>query len=125
MVRGFAGSPVRRFEPAHPRTVRTSEPPVRPAPTRLTMPSMKTLSAAIVICALASSSYAQTARNAFEIRTLSTRADLISGGDVLVQVTVPPTTAADKLAVAVNGRDVSADFKLAPHPNTFIGLVKD
>ncbi len=85
---------------------------------------MKT-TAALVVLLLASSSYAQTARNAFEIRTLSTRADLISGGDVLVQVTVPPTTAADKLAVAVNGRDVSADFKLAPHPNTFIGLVKD
>ena len=44
---------------------------------------------------------------------------------MLVQVTVPATLAAEKLAVAVNGRDVSADFKLAPHPNTFIGLVKD
>jgi hypothetical protein len=100
---------------------------------------MKTFSAAIVICALASSADAQTAKNGFELRTISTRPDLISGGDVLVQVTVPATLSAEKLSVTVNGRDVTADFRLAPHAHapsdvrgqgrpdgsTFVGLIKD
>ena len=88
------------------------------------MAAMKTR-AAIVLMFLASIAHAQTSKNGFEIRTISTRADLISGGDVLLQITVPATLAAEKLAVAVNGRDASANFKLASHPNTFIGLVKD
>ena len=86
---------------------------------------MKTTAAIALLISIASSTSAQSAKNGFEIRTASTRADLISGGDVLVQVTVPATVAAEKLAVSVNGRDVSGDFKLASHANTFIGLVKD
>jgi len=86
---------------------------------------MKTTAAIALLISIASSASAQSAKNGFEIRTASTRADLISGGDVLVQVTVPATVAAEKLAVSVNGRDVSGDFKLASHANTFIGLVKD
>jgi Tannase-like family of unknown function (DUF6351) len=98
---------------------------------------MKIIGAAIILLSFASFADAQTARNGFEIRTLSTRPDLISGGDVLVQVTVPATLAADKVAVAVNGRDVSANFTLAPSlapsergtrrvaGNTFLGLVRD
>ena len=45
---------------------------------------MKTPSAAIVVFALASIASAQSAKNGFDIRTASTRADLVSGGDVLV-----------------------------------------
>jgi hypothetical protein len=93
--------------------------------------------AAVVIVLMASIADGQTSKNGFEIRALSTRADLVSGGDVLVQVTVPATLAADKVAVAVNGRDVSANFTLAPSlapsergtrrvaGNTFLGLVRD
>jgi len=101
---------------------------------------MKIPCAAIFLLAFVSIARAQTAKNGFEIKTVSTRADVISGGDVLVQVTVPATLAADKLAVTVNRRDVSADFKLARplvpsdargrgrggvEGNTFVGLVKD
>ena len=68
---------------------------------------------------------AQSKGGGFEIRTLSARADLVSGGDVLVQVSVPATLSADKLAVTVNGRDVSAAFKLASRPNTLVGLLAD
>ena len=89
------------------------------------MARMKTLSAAIAVLALASSSSAQSSKAGFELRTLSTRADLVSGGDVLVQVVVPATVASGKLAVSVNGRDVSADFKLSARANTFLGVVKD
>ena len=89
------------------------------------MARMKSLSAAIIILAIGSSSYAQASRSGFEIRTISTRPDLISGGDVLVQVTVPATLTAEKLLVSVDRRDVSGEFKLSPHPNTFLGLLKD
>jgi len=45
-----------------------------------------------------------------EIRTISNRADLISGGDVLVEVVLPAGATASGLTVDVGGRDVSASF---------------
>ena len=80
---------------------------------------------ALAVTLTAAVAGAQTAKGGFEIRTVSARADLISGGDALIQLTVPATLAADKLGVTVNGRDVSAAFKLAALPNTLVGLVKD
>jgi hypothetical protein len=44
-----------------------------------------------------------------EIRTLSNRADLVSGGDVLIELIIPSGINAP-LQVSVNGRDVSAAF---------------
>jgi hypothetical protein len=85
---------------------------------------MKT-SAAIFFVLLASLTSAQTAKNGFDIRALSTRGDLVSGGDVLIQIAVPPTLSAGRLAVTANGRDVSGAFKLGSKPNTFLGLVSD
>src|SRR6185503_18505798 len=85
---------------------------------------MKIISAAIAFLSIVSLAHAQSSKNGFEIRPLSTRADLISGG-VLVEVTVPATVAAGKVAVAVNGRDVSGEFKQASRANTFVGLVKE
>jgi hypothetical protein len=49
---------------------------------------------------------------AAEIRTLSNRADLISGGDALVQVVLPDGGVASSLKVDVDGRDVSSAFAL-------------
>jgi len=42
-----------------------------------------------------------------QTRVLSNRADLISGGDALVEVTVPPSADASTLRVTVDGRDVT------------------
>ena len=50
-----------------------------------------------------------------EIRTLSTRPDTVSGGDVLVQIAVPRNVAADRIAVTLNGRDVRAGREPALH----------
>jgi hypothetical protein len=44
------------------------------------------------------------------IRVLSNRADILSGGDALLQVVAPPGTGPEKLAVAVDGRDVTSAF---------------
>src|SRR5438874_9567494 len=85
---------------------------------------MKTCCAAIMtIVAIASVAHAQTARNGFAIQVISTRADLVSGGDALVQIAVPATVSAGRLAVTANGHDVSGAFTLGSKPNTFLGLV--
>src|SRR5258705_9300404 len=103
------------------------------------MAPMRIAVAIVALLAICTIAEAQTSKNGFEVRTLSTRPDLISGGDVLVQVTVPATLAAEKLAVSVNGHDISGEVKLAPQSrvssegqrggqvdgNTFVGLVKD
>ena len=45
-----------------------------------------------------------------EIKVLSNRADLVSGGDALVAVVVPKAATATDLHVDVDGRDVSSSF---------------
>ena len=50
------------------------------------------------------------AGNAPTITTLSNRADLVSGGDVLVEVKMPPVGSASSLKVDVNGTDESSAF---------------
>jgi hypothetical protein len=52
------------------------------------------------------------------IRTLSTRADRVSGGDALIEIVAPGPP-----AVVVNGRDVSAAFHAATGSGAFVGLV--
>lgn len=60
--------------------------------------------------------------DSFEIVTLSNRADLISGGDALVEVRVPKGVALSRVKVARNGTDVTAVFSPAG-ANALRGLV--
>src|SRR4030095_4006633 len=46
-----------------------------------------------------------------EIRVLSNRPDLVSGGDALVEVVLPKAATPEALHVDVDGRDVSSSFK--------------
>jgi hypothetical protein len=62
-------------------------------------------------------------REGFTIRTLSTHADRISGGDVLVEIGLPSGASSDSLVVSLNGRDVSSAFRAARTPHTMLGLV--
>ena len=48
------------------------------------------------------------------VTTLSNRADLVSGGSVLVEVKAPPGTATTSLKVDLNGTDVTPAFTTAP-----------
>lgn len=57
-----------------------------------------------------------------EIRTLSTRADLVSGGDALVEVAMPGNTSGAGLKVTAEGRDVTSAFS-ARGDGRFVGLV--
>jgi hypothetical protein len=54
------------------------------------------------------------------IRVLSNRADLLSGGDALIAVDLPPGT--DSATVEVDGRDVTEAFATAPD-GSLVGLV--
>ena len=56
------------------------------------------------------------------IQILSNRADLISGGDVLVQVALPPNTSASAMTVELNGKNVTSLFSASSGSN-YIGLV--
>jgi hypothetical protein len=56
------------------------------------------------------------------LRVLSNRADLISGGDALVEVVVPEDVDAEDVRVTVDGVDVTSDFAVRPD-GTFSGLV--
>src|SRR6266850_5364999 len=47
----------------------------------------------------------------FEIVPLSNRADLISGGDALIEVRVPKGVAPNQVRLSLNGRDVTAMFR--------------
>ena len=61
--------------------------------------------------------------NKFDIRTLSNRADLISGGDALVEVTVPRRVDLDDVVISLNGHNITAAFTRNSAARTFRGLV--
>ncbi len=73
---------------------------------------------AVMAAAIIGASVAQAA--VLDIKTLSTRPDRVSGGDVLVQVTQSDAAATK---VTLNGADVSKAFKPGTAPNTLIGVV--
>jgi hypothetical protein len=59
-----------------------------------------------------------------ELRVLSNRADLISGGDALVEVVLPSNADPDLVVVTVGARDVSDAFAVRGD-GRFVGLVED
>src|SRR5262245_56086692 len=82
-----------------------------------------TVSTAAGYCILHSPLFAaEKILSEIEIKTLSTDASRVTGGDVLVQVSVPPNTPTDAVTVTVAGRDLSSAFR-STSPNIFAGLV--
>ena len=66
-------------------------------------------SLAIAVVLGASPGVAQTVKGSgFEVRTLSTRANTVSGGDVLIEIARPSDSS--EIAVAVNGRNASVEL---------------
>src|SRR6267154_3398605 len=59
----------------------------------------------------------------FEIVTLSNRADLISGGDALVEVRVPKSVALNRVRLSLNGHDVTGAFSANAAARTLRGVV--
>jgi len=59
----------------------------------------------------------------FEIVTLSNRADLISGGDALVEVRVPKNVPMKKVTLWLNGHEVTAAFQTNEAARTMRGVL--
>jgi hypothetical protein len=59
----------------------------------------------------------------FEIVTLSNRADLISGGDALVEVRVPKGVTPNQVRLSLNGHDVTAMFRADPTARVMRGVL--
>ena len=57
-----------------------------------------------------------------EIKVLSNRADLVSGGDALVEIVLPPRVPAASVRVDVDGRDVTAAFAVRANAR-FMGVL--
>lgn len=75
---------------------------------------------AVLCMTVANSSYAQSHTS---IKTLSTKPDYVTGGDVLVQVTAPGV-AATAFRVRVGKRDVTNSFRSMNMPYVQLGLIK-
>ena len=69
------------------------------------------LAGALCVLALSAAGSAQASSPAPRIKTLSNRADLISGGDVLVRVALPRGVDPSRVRVTAGGRNVTGDFK--------------
>jgi hypothetical protein len=76
-----------------------------------------------VLTVLTISVAAQEKRVPLDIRTLSTRPELVTGGDVLLQIIGPATLTAKNVRVLVNGKDASAAFKPAADSKAPISLL--
>src|SRR5262249_8857764 len=77
---------------------------------------------ACLLTAVVASSVEATPDN-FEIVTLSNRADLISGGDALVEVRVPINVPLKKVTLWLNGHEVTAAFQTNEAARTMRGLL--
>jgi hypothetical protein len=77
-------------------------------------------------CALILSTFhsdAGAADQKFHITVLSSRPEMVSGGDALVQVSVPPDAAIDQILIRLNGQDVTAMFYPEAAAHALIGIV--
>src|SRR5207245_4897317 len=77
---------------------------------------------ALVIDAVADAPRLARAANGFDIKVLSNRADLISGGDALVEIVLPDGVDPASVRVDVDGRNVTAAFAVRPNWR-YMGLI--
>lgn len=82
----------------------------------------KSVVATLALTALAS------AAHSLELRTVSARSDMTTGGNVLVELTLPAhlvvaASPANSVQVLLNGADVTSAFKPGEKPGVLLGLV--
>ena len=65
----------------------------------------------------------QEGNHDFAITTLSTRNDVVTGGDVLVRVDVAPSIALGNVRVDLNGTAATSVFQQVPGSHALMGLV--
>src|ERR1700731_3272264 len=57
------------------------------------------------------------------IEAVSNRADLVSGGDILVRVTLPPNVGGDQAVLLLNGQALANPLHPAPDGRGYLALV--
>jgi hypothetical protein len=77
--------------------------------------------ATCALCALAPATAGAAAQKPV-IEDLSSRADLISGGDTLLAIALPPKVKTSKVSVSLNGQNVTTDFAVRAN-GRYEGLV--
>jgi Tannase-like family of unknown function (DUF6351) len=91
------------------------------------------LTRSLAACALVASTFVAAAPGApsspsavshdFNIVTLSTRPDTVTGGDVLVRIDVPRTVPMAKVTITLNGNDITSTFRKDELARTLSALV--
>ena len=81
------------------------------------------LTATAVVVGLAAAPAQAATTHDFELKVLSSPASMVTGGDALVQVTVPRTVPLAKATVSVNGIDVTSTLELDAGARTLTGMV--
>ncbi len=76
----------------------------------------------LMTAALRAVPVAEASSGQVRIETLSNRADLVSGGDVLVRVSLPTESFSKAVRITLRGRDVTADFS-PDKAGRLVGLV--
>ena len=74
-------------------------------------------------CLRANGEFEGEASSALRVRAISTHPDRVSGGDVLVEVWAPEHSDDARIVATLDGRDVSAAFRVSTRPDVWIGLV--
>jgi hypothetical protein len=67
--------------------------------------------------------HVQAGSDEFQITTLSSRNDMVSGGDTLLRIDVAPRIALNRVIVALNGTDRTATFDPMPGEHALLGLL--
>src|SRR3954453_21919911 len=83
---------------------------------------MQALLAVALAGFFAAAAWANEGGSNLEIVTLSNRADLISGGDAVVEVRVPKQVSLSAVKVKLNGHDITSSFKSNAAARTLRGL---
>ena len=77
---------------------------------------------AIAILLATTQTFAQPIRGGgFEVRVVSARAEMVSGGDVLIEIAAPPS-AATRVAISVNGHEPHAEIRPTPTTRLVVRL---
>ena len=75
-----------------------------------------------ILAGLSSNGFSQSAAR-LEIKTLSSRPDLVSGGDALIEVKAPAGAQLNQLTLTLNGKDVTNQLRLDAASGGFRGLI--
>src|SRR5262249_58727576 len=78
--------------------------------------------AVLLVCLFSWLSATAQSHQKLEIRTLSSRPDMVSGGDALVEVKTPVGVTVSQLTLTLNGKDVTGQLKEEGAGN-FRGLI--